>query len=117
MRSRLAVVALAHLTVATVVAGCFLITGSTSGYTQATPEGGCEAAVDCTGEGGPQVCCLSAMTVSSMCQARCGALEVQLCAGSTECASASCLAQSCRVDDAATFQLRACGKIPGCVGN
>jgi hypothetical protein len=88
-------------------AGCILITGSTSGYTQATPESGCSSASDC--DGGDQVCCFSTTAFVSSCQvAPCG---IQLCQKSSECVGVSCVEQSC-VLEAGTYKVEACGKIP-----
>jgi len=110
-------VAAALLSSAVAAAGCFIITGSTSGYTEApatTSEGGCEAATDCTGDGGVEICCLGATTMSASCQAGpCGTAAIQLCAKTAECDDASCTEQSCTFGGA-TYMLRACGLIPSC---
>jgi hypothetical protein len=106
MASRPFVIALAMAVIA--AAGCFLVTGSTSGYTQEAPEGGCEAAADCDGG----VCCLSSTSFSASCQmAPCGSTEVQLCAEKSECtADAACLEQSCTAEGM-MYSIRTCGKI------
>jgi hypothetical protein len=100
------------LTVGVTVTGCFLITGGTSGYTQAAAEGGCESAAECTKDGGAQICCLSATTGGSACQmGPCGTLEVQLCAKSAECDDVACIPQSCMLG-VTELEIRACGSIP-----
>jgi|HubBroStandDraft_2_1064218.scaffolds.fasta_scaffold15469_2 hypothetical protein len=113
MRRRIAVFGVVlSLTAATAIAGCFLLTGSTSGYTQVQAEAGCEAAADCTGDGGAGVCCFSATSGAAACQAApCGALEVQLCATRAECTQVECIPQSCTLAGA-SFSVRACGSIP-----
>jgi hypothetical protein len=106
----LSVVALVALVAGTAIAGCFLVTGSTSNYTQALPEGGCEAASDCTGEGG--ICCLSLMSGSQCGQGVCGSGAVQICTDSGECPEdAACVAQTCNYEDA-SLEVHACGAIP-----
>jgi hypothetical protein len=113
---RFVVVGMALLSTAAVaVAGCFLITGSTSGYSQAQAEAGCEAAADCRGDGGAQssVCCFSVTSGAAACQEAgpCGALEVQLCATHAECTQVECLPQSCTLAGT-SLSIRACGSIP-----
>jgi hypothetical protein len=92
-------------------AGCLLITGSTSGYTEAGPEGGCEAASDCVGDAGG-VCCLS-LTAGAACQrGPCGSSAIQLCTDSGECSDdASCLSQSCTYAGS-SYEVRTCGEVP-----
>jgi hypothetical protein len=111
MRSRIAVAAL--LTAGLMAAGCFLITGSTSGYTQALPEGGCESAAECRGDGEAGTCCLSATSGTSACQlGACGPLQVELCAKAAECADdAGCIRQSCSLGGT-ELEIQACGSIP-----
>jgi hypothetical protein len=107
---------LASLSIPGVVAsGCFLLTGSTSGYSLAAAEGGCESAAECENEGGgAQVCCLSATLGASVCQeSPCGTSAVQLCAKSAECPDAACLPQSCAFAGT-EYPVRACGAIPLC---
>jgi hypothetical protein len=114
MKGRLVLTAL--VTSAVAAGGCFLVTGSTSGYTQepSSSEGGCEGAADCTGDGGAQICCFISTSLSSTCQgAPCGAGNVQLCAKSAECTDAACTSQSCSIEGT-SYEVRACGAISGC---
>jgi hypothetical protein len=124
---------------AALLAGCFIVTGSTDGYersaqsvseagTDAPAEGGtsglslgCVSALDCASDGGtPSLCCLSLTSLSSAataCQpSPCGgSFSVQLCKASSECAAdaGGCLSQTCTAGSA-TVTIQACGNVLGC---
>ena len=136
MNSRLLVAALVSMGVA--AGGCILVTGGTSGYTLAIPEGGlcqteassaivtcqCASAASCApdggaADGGPLVCCLGESLAASLvaaCKATsCGTSAIQLCETSQECDDAACLSQVCTVSSV-TIPVQACGAIPAATG-
>jgi hypothetical protein len=112
--------AIALAAVAVGVAGCELVTGSTSGYS-AIDAGVCTSAKDCDGGVGAAVCCVSVSATGAstscnsapICPSLPGAAPVQLCLGSAECGDASCTAQQCYWTGKPTPVL-ACGALPDC---
>jgi hypothetical protein len=119
-------VGLGVMALAISLAGCFLLTGGTSGYQlvdAGTCEGnsacpgialGCLSERDCNDEGGTDVCCVTVSPPSSArstCQK--GPCEtIQLCKKSTECEdTTTCMSQEC-VFAGAAITLRSCGGIP-----
>jgi hypothetical protein len=113
------------------VAGCFIITGGTDGYTSApnpsaSSDGGaatcapdatcvsltCLGTSDCADAG--QVCCLGSAGggLSSACQSKC--LGPQFCKGDSDCPNGgSCTSQSCS-GGGVSLIVQACGTVPGC---
>lgn len=116
---------------ALVVAGCFLVTGSTDGYV--LEDAGQSASVinggSCISEGGcfateciasrdcdaGEVCCLGAAAPFGFtCRSECSFGSVQLCATDAECGdAAACLHQQCPLGSEA-YDIQACGLVPGC---
>ncbi|MEO7109851.1 MAG: hypothetical protein ABI183_05395 [Polyangiaceae bacterium] len=113
------------------VAGCFIITGGTDGYTSAphpsassdgapatcAPDAECIALTclgtsDCADAG--QVCCLGSTGsgLSSSCQTKC--VGPQFCKGDTDCPNGgSCTSQSCS-GNGLSVVIQACGTVPDC---
>jgi hypothetical protein len=105
-RHRLGILLFVGLSGCILVWGCFLVTGTTNGYTQVTPEGGCEASSDCP-HGSGQVCCI-AFSGASCQMAPCGDGSIQPCSDSGECGDAGCNSHSCTIEGV-PVTLRACG--------
>jgi hypothetical protein len=106
------------------LAGCEVVTGSTSGYTlEAGPPiaGRCLSARSCDGGVGASLCCLTVSTTGAsticsgppICPSLPGSVPVQLCLGSAECPDASCVAQKCYWTGEA-IPVLACGALPDC---
>jgi hypothetical protein len=132
----LARAALVVTAVGTAVAGCFLITGGTSGYQLAPPEAGicsfdaaslglpvaiscaCASSADCVSDGGTKFCCFGqtdATAAGSSCQTMpCDAsTAIQLCKKTAECLDAACIPQTCSYS-AVSIPVQACGSLSGC---
>lgn len=110
------------------VCACFVITGSTDGYTQTAavaastdaavacaPDAAC-VAFTCVGTSDCDaglVCCLgsSAGALSSSCQVAC--LGPQFCKADSDCDKVTCTSQSCTASGVSLI-LQACGSVPGC---
>jgi hypothetical protein len=126
MRRLLAAIAIAASSA--LVCACFIITGSTDGYSQAAavaastdaavacaPDAAC-VAFTCVGTSdcdAGQVCCLgsSASALTSSCQVAC--LGPQFCKTDSDCDKVSCTSQSC-TSNGVSLILQACGTLPGC---
>ena len=97
----------ATFVVAAFAGGCFIVTGSSDGYSQASLSSGagCTSAADCADAGGG-VCCAAPgpptqngiPTVVFSCAASCPALSIQICGGNSECndGGSACVPQACR---------------------
>jgi hypothetical protein len=109
---------------AAIGAGCFVVTGSSDGYSSLPLQGGaaCTSAADCADAGGG-VCCAGPgptrngiPTVLLTCQPSCPVATIQICAGNTECndGGAACVIQSCTFSAAgasSAVPFQACGLI------
>jgi hypothetical protein len=134
----LARTSIAAATLLTAGAGCFLLTGSTDGYTLAPPEAGictidassltslgvtlscgCTSSADC--HAGARFCCFgvsltgTSASGASSCQATAcdAAVGAQLCEQSSECVDAACIGQTCTFSEL-SIPVRACGHVNGC---
>jgi hypothetical protein len=127
--------------VGSLIAGCVLFTGGSSGYTlvdagedavAACPDGApfcleneCSSTADCNGgadvapEAGGQACCFGVSlggAVGTSCQSSCQALQgavAQVCLTNAECGEAACTFQQCQLSGfPVTFH--GCGLTLGC---
>jgi hypothetical protein len=130
----LARASLAAIFIGTAVAGCFLITGGTSGYGLAPPGEGicapsvdadlpitcaCNSSTECHGDGAAQFCCLAVSSTSASASTSCqatpcdAAVGPQLCTTNAECVDASCILQWCSAAGA-SIPVEVCGNIAVC---